>query len=129
MYNRKLIDELNELSKEVFGSKSRWRKLVDRGSAEVVMEDTTRLHADGSKETVQTPVMHVGANGGEVQQQQLVRYTPESIKEKMLFMKKQRDEMFATLLKQQEDQKAAKEGLKAQEQAKNMVSAASGSSL
>lgn len=126
MYDRKLVDELNELSLSVFGAKSRWRKLVDRGSAEVVMEDTTHLHADGSKETVQTAVMHEGPNGGQVQKQELVRYTAESIKEKMLSMKKQRDEMFAALLKQQEEQKAAKE---AKEQTKNALESASGSSL
>jgi hypothetical protein len=126
MLDRKTIEELNELSLSVFGVKSRWRKLVDRGSTEIVMEDTTRLHADGTKENVQTPVMHEGKAGGQLQKQGIVRYTPESIKEKMLFMKKQRDEMFATLLKQQEEQKAA---MQAQEEAKNAVSSASGSSL
>ena len=129
MYDRKTIDELNQLSKEVFGSSSRWRKLVERGSLELIQEDTTRLKHDGTKETVKTPLMYVGPNGGELPQSQLVRYTVETIKEKMLSLKAQREQFFEMIKKQQEEQKAAKEAAEAAKKTEEMVASASGSSV
>jgi hypothetical protein len=123
------IQELNQLSKEVFGSSSRWRKLVDRGVQELVEEDTTRLSPDGAKETVKTPKMYVGPNGGELPQSQLVRYTPETIKEKMLSLKAQREQFLEKIKKQQEEQKAAKEAAETARKAEEAVASASGSSV
>jgi hypothetical protein len=106
MYSRETIEELNAISKLVYGSKSRWRKLVEKGELEPVMEDTKKLHLDGSSEMIKTQVMHAGPNGGEVPKYTLVRYTPKSVKEKMLNLKAQIDGFMEMIRKQQEEQKA-----------------------
>lgn len=128
MYNAEVKKEMDKLSLEVFGTKSRWRKMVEQGVAELIEEDTTRLFIkDGveNKETVKTPLMHEGANGGQMLQFQLKRYTMEEVKEKLIFLKTQRDNFLSALKKQQEDEKTAKE----LEKAKTVVQTASGSSI
>jgi hypothetical protein len=128
MYSYEVKKEMDALSQEVLGSKSRWKKMIEQGVAELVEEDTTRLTiVDGveKKETVRTPVMKEGPNGGEMRQFQLKRYTLEELKEKLIFLKIQKDNMLAALQKQQEDLRAAQE----LEKAKKAVEVASGSSV
>lgn len=113
MLDRNTIEELNELSLLTFGSKSKWRKLVEKGEAELVTEATKRMGADGKYETIETPQMYVGPNGGEVKISTIKRYTVESVRERMLSMKAQREAIYAAWHKQQNDAKATEEAKKA----------------
>jgi len=119
------IQELNNLSMAVFRSKSKWRKMVEQGVAELVVEDTTRLTSDGTETTVKTAKMHVGAKGGEVPQYTLQRYTPESVKEFMLKVIYERQLYFDAIRKVKEKEE---EDLKKELQ-KQAVEEASGTSV
>lgn len=90
MISRKERLELNVLSKEVFGSASRWKKIVDRGYEEALTEEKFEdVPADengegGGVKTVHVPVQATNAGG--------VKYTTkyhteESIRDFMLQQK------------------------------------------
>lgn len=114
MYKREVIDEMNKLSTEVFGRKSKWRKMVEFGETEPVMEDTSRLTMVGKEqkvEKIKTQVMHVGPNGGEVPLFRRKRYTLDEAKDKMLEIKEQLDNFRAQIAKIQETQAKAKKDL------------------
>jgi hypothetical protein len=122
MLSRKVIEELNALSKEVFNSTSKWRKMCEKGVLTPLEEDTVRLAADGTKTTVKTPVMHVGKNDGEIPRFYLKRYTPETVREFMVGVLLKRQQFMEAIKKQQADQKAA-------QATKDAVSEAAGSSV
>ena len=42
-YSREVIEEMNALSLETFGTKSKWKKMVEKGVAELIEEDTKKL--------------------------------------------------------------------------------------
>ena len=82
-YSREVIEEMNALSLETFGTKSKWKKMVEKGVAELIEEDTKKLTMKDGKEvveTVKTPLMHVGSSGGELHQSTLRRYTSKKPK-------------------------------------------------
>lgn len=109
MYNRETIEEMNKLSTEVFGTKSKWKKMVEKGVAELIEEDTTKLTIkDGKehKETIKMPSMHVGINGGELHKSVLKRYTVEEAKNFMLLVKDRRAQVQAAIKRIEEQQKA-----------------------
>lgn len=125
MYSREVINELNALSKEIFGSTSKWKKMIELGVPELIQEDTKKLTVvDGKQETetVKTPKMHVGLNGGELHQHTLRRYTVDEVREFMLTVK-DRQEQVRQMIKRIEAQN------KAQEEAKRTVDKAAGSSI
>ena len=125
MYNREQKEELDALSQAVFGSRSRWRKMVEVGVPELIQEDTTRLNRDGTSETVKTAKLYVGPNGGELPHSVLKRYTLEEAKQHMIDLKAKREAFFEMIKKQQEEAQKAKEA----EEAKKAVETASGSSV
>ena len=109
MYNRETIEEMNELSTETFGTKSKWKKMVEKGVAELIEEDTKKLTMKDGKEVVETvkmPSMHVGINGGELHKSVLKRYTVEEAKEFMLLVKDRRAQVQAAIKRIEEQQKA-----------------------
>lgn len=112
MYTRETINELNMLSKEVFGSSSKWKKMVEKGVPELITEDTSRFNEKGEKEVVKTPKMFVGPNGGELYQSSLNRYTVESVKEFMLGVLVKRKSFEESIKKQKEENLAKQEALK-----------------
>lgn len=114
MYSREVIKEMNALSKAVFGSSSKWRKMVEKGVHELIEEDTTKLTIkDGKeeKENVKTAKMHVGSNGGELHQYTLKHYTVEEAKEFLLTVLDRRTQL-QEAIKRLEEQKKAQEDLK-----------------
>lgn len=120
--------ELNELSKEVFGSSSRWQKIITKGYAEVSFEEVTETvpaAKEGDAETTQTaqkPVM-VGTNA----YKQLVKYqTLETVREYMLERKKQLDEIRTKIAQMQAEAKAKQEAAK---EVQDKLQAAAGSSV
>lgn len=107
----KTKQELNALSKEVFGSSSRWQKLVNSGFADLVTEEVEEVvPADengekGGVELVQKPVL----NASGLTQSVTTRHTVESVRELMLRLKASRDAYFARLKALQEARKAEEE--------------------
>ena len=121
MYPRETINELNALSKTVFGSSSKWRKMVEKGVRELVQEDSKRLTIKDGKEateTVKTTVLykdHIPLNT-------LNRYTVESVRKFMLTVLDRRAQM-------QEAIKRLDEQKKAEDAAKEAARQASGTAV
>lgn len=124
--SREKKEQLNALSKEIFGSSSRWVKLVDKGHTELVTEEVEEvIPADengenGGIDMVKKPVLT--ASGAH--QYVTKRYTVEEIEAKMNEIKTQRDVYVARLKTMQEEQRKAQE---AAEVAKKVHADASGS--
>lgn len=125
MYDREIINELNALSKAVFGTTSKWKKMIDSGVTEPVLEDTKRLIIKDGKEefeTVKTQKTHEGPNGAEIPLFRLKHYTVESVKQFMLSVLTIREQNRQALIKAQEE--------KAKEEVRQQVSKeASGTSV
>lgn len=104
-------EELNSLSKEVFGASSRWQKLVNKGYSKMVMEKVTEL-VPGEKEedepTTREVDVPVKTSFGALQSTQ-ERHTVDSVRELMLRLKKQLDEYRARMEQLQAEAKAKKE--------------------
>jgi uncharacterized protein YdiU (UPF0061 family) len=119
--SRELKEELSQLSKDVFGSRSRWIKLVEKGydeleTEEVEQEVPGKDGAPPTKQTVSKPKLRKG-----VPYYVRKRHTVESIKALMLDRKekiKQFNELLAQMKKDQEKQAAEKKLIeKVQEEA------------
>lgn len=120
--------ELNKLSKEIFGSSSKWQKFVNNGEAVPVMETVKVL--DGKTEEVreeQRQLVYHGPNGGELAKFEIKRYTAETIVERMLLMRSQREQVRAMIKKLQEEEAAKKAQEAAQKEATDAVASVSGS--
>ncbi len=103
--------ELNALSKEVFGSSSRWQKLVNVGYSRLLTEKVTELvpaTEEGKEDTTREVDVPVKRHDGAFQSH-IMRHTVESIREHMIQRKTQLDAFRAMLKKQQEEQQAKKE--------------------
>lgn len=110
MVDRQTREELNALSKEVFGSSSRWQKLVNQGYAKIVteeVEETTPSEVEG--EAPKTEKVTKAVMIGNSYQSVLTRYTVEGVREFMLKQKTRMDEYKAAVAKLQADAKAAQE--------------------
>lgn len=108
MYSRKVNEEMNTLSKEVFGTTSKWKKMIDKGVVHSVMEEATRLNHDGTSEKTKVPKKHVGPNKGELNLFELYHYTLESVREFMLDVKAKRQQLADAIKRINEEEKAAK---------------------
>lgn len=112
--SKTLRNELDALSKELFGTSSRWQKLVDKGYDEVVteeVEETVPAEKEGDEPTkrkVQMPVLVGGSR-------QFVRkhHTVESVREFMEVQKIQLDLLKAQIKQAQEDAKKKQDEEKA----------------
>lgn len=111
-YSREITNELNSLSKKIFGSTSKWRKMVEKGVWELVEEDVKKLVVKDGKETtemVKEPVYYTGKRENcEMKQHQLHRYTLEEVKEFMLTVKDRQEQVRQAIKKIEEEQKAQK---------------------
>lgn len=102
--NRKALDAL---SLEVFGSSSKWQKLVNDGAVQILTEKKTETipGVDGAPDTTQeVDIPLLRADGA--MQSVLKRYTPESAEKLMLEMKDRRDKVLAMINAQEEEKKA-----------------------
>ena len=124
--DRKTREELNQLSKEVFGSSSKWRKFVDSGELLPVMETVKVLDAQTEEvKEEQRQLIHHGPNGGEQAKFEIKRHTPESIKERMILMLAQREQVRQMIEKLQKEEAEKK----AKEEANKTVASVSGSAV
>lgn len=124
--NRNTRKELDPLSKEVFGSSSRWQKLVSKGHPELLTQEVEEpVPSDKEGGTVEIRKVQVplktatGAN-----QYYTKHYTVESIREYMLNQRAMMDQIRAQIKKMNEEAKAKRE---AEEKAQRLIDEASGS--
>lgn len=126
-FDKETREEMAILSKEVFGSAGRWRKLLENGQNELVTKTVTEEvpgenGAEPTFKDVKMPVLE--ANNAKLFKMKY--YTFETLKEYMLELKVKRDEILAMIKKQQEEQKAKKE---AELKAEQFKSSLAGSAL
>jgi hypothetical protein len=126
MYDRETVTELNALSKEIFGSSSKWRKMVDKGVPHLIEEDIKKMSLEDGKEVtemVKTPILYTGPSGeAEFHQYYLKRYSIPEVKEFLLTAKDRQDQVRAMIKRIEEQQRA-------QAAAKAEAEKASGSSI
>ena len=151
--DRKTKEELNALSKEIFGSASRWKKFVDGIAQTVTREVEETVPAEFETRTdengVETQVEVKAAETRKVKVPVLInpnpldaknpnghpyktikRHTVEETLTILLDMKAQLDEFRAKLKAQQDEANAKQAALKAQQEAEAAVrDAAHGSAL
>lgn len=105
-------EELKALSKEVFGASSRWVKMIEKGEAELITEETTEYvpnPEDESKEgTTRKVNVPVKRDDGAFQFT-TKRHTVDSVKQYMLDRKKKIEEIRAEIKKQQDEARAKRE--------------------
>jgi hypothetical protein len=100
---RKVREELNALSKEVFGVASRWQKFIDGVKEPVTKVVTETVPGEkGAPDTTREMTVQVPYGNSKKPQYVIKRYTPEETKELLLKIKKERDEYLAKMKEQQE---------------------------
>jgi hypothetical protein len=112
-------DEMNQLSKDVFGASSRWQKLVGKGYQKLITEKKKEMvpaEKEGEAPTEQEIDVAVKRADGALQYTN-ERYTTESIREYMVERKKQLDFIRAEIKRQQDELKAKEAQSKATDQA------------
>lgn len=122
MYPRETKERLDKLSKEVFGATSRWRKLVEKGYSEQVMDELDDIvpGENGEPDTVkQVKVAHRRADGAYMHVHK--RHTLESVEAWMLDLKKKRDEFLAMIEKQRQEQEAKRQQAALESQVHNEI--------
>ena len=88
--NRELKEQLKSLSMELFGSSSRWVKLLENGSLQLVTEEVTEYvpsekdGEDGTTRQVKVPMLHEGMKVSRIE-----RLSPEKLTEELLKLKTQ----------------------------------------
>jgi len=109
--DRQTKDELNALSKEVFGASSRWQKLIGNGYTELVTEEVEEVvPAEKEGEEPTTRKVRVPLKNAAGMHQSVIKYhTVESVREYMLDRKKMLDQIRAQIKKQQDEARAKKE--------------------
>lgn len=108
--DREEREELNKLSKEVFGSASKWQKFLNNGLKELTQRTVVEVvpGENGAPDTTkQVKVPVLTPNG--VKQYHIKHFTLETMKEWLLELKTKRDEFMAMIKKQQDEEKAKKE--------------------
>lgn len=131
MLKREIINEMNELSKEVFGSVSKWRKILEKGETRILTEEETIYNPEpkeGEQEVTKRTVatLHHGPNGGKLVKHETYRYTVEELKARMLEVKSQRIKLLEAMKKQEEIKEAAKE---IEDNTKLIISKSSGTAV
>lgn len=106
-------EELSTLSKEVFGTRSQWHKMITKGMPELITKKVVKDVANEAGEIVQEESTEAILTTSGRQQFSTKYYTVESVMEYMLALKAQRDEIIAMINKQNEERKAKAEQEKA----------------
>lgn len=104
-YPREVVNEMNALSMAVFGTKSKWRKMIDMGVTEAVLEDTKHLTiVNGKEETkmTKTNVLHKD----QIPLSRLRHYTVADVKEFMLTVLDRRKQVQDTIKRLEAEKKA-----------------------
>lgn len=101
--------ELSELSMEVFGKRSQWQKMIKKGHPELMTRTVVKEVANEAGEVTQQEAIEPVLTTSGAKQFAMKYYTLESIKEHMLALKAQRDEIIAMINKQNEERKAKEE--------------------
>lgn len=104
-------DELNALSKDVFGASSRWQKLVNKGYAELKTTEVTELvpgKTDEEEATERKVMVPLKTDFGAHQSTHL-HHTVESVRAFMVERKKQLDEIRAEIKRRQDEARAQRE--------------------
>lgn len=114
---RQQREELNQLSLEVFGSSSRWKKLVENGFNRPVVEEIEEEvpTEDGKDVKIEKrTVLSTYKNGAPMSKK--THHTPESIKELMIKMKDHASQVLAlkAAAQKEREEKAEKERLSMQ---------------
>lgn len=106
-------EELNALSKEVFGVSSKWQKFLDKGTTELKTRKTIEIvpGVDGAPDTEKEVVIPDLAPNGTKQFYQKY-YTLDQVRQLMVDSKTQMDNYRAAMKKQQ-DEKVAQEEINA----------------
>lgn len=120
-YPRETVNELNALSMAVFGTKSKWRKMIDLGVTEPVVEDIKHLTVVDGKEEVKmtkTNVLHKD----QLPLFRLKHYTVSEVREFMLTVLDRREQVRQAIQKLENEKKA-------QEAATKTVQGASGTAV
>lgn len=126
--DRQTREEMNALSKEVFGASSRWQKLLTKGYPKLLteeVEETVPAEKEGEEPKVikvQKPVLRADGAKQSVQ----AYHTVESVKEMMLALKVKRDEFLAMIAQQQKEQEEAKKKAELQEKVQSELAGAAG---
>ena len=127
MYPREVINEMNELSKEIFGTTSKWRKILEKGQVVMMTEEETLYNPEakeGEPEFTKRliPALHHGPKGGKLIKHETKYYTVDELKAELVKIKTQKAEIVKL-------QAAVKEELaknKAEENARMIVAQNSG---
>jgi hypothetical protein len=115
MYPSETIEEMNKLSKVAFGSKSKWRKILEKGVMVPETEDTTVFVPDenhpegGVTKQIKTPVKRFDSEGRGIYQNIMKRFTLEETKTWMLQIIAERQEAYRQMVKKQEDNRKREE--------------------
>lgn len=123
---RKEREELNGLSKDVFGTSSRWQKLVNQGYVELLsreVQETIPAEKEGEAAVVRKVSVPVLSQTG-AKQYVTKHHTVESVREFLVAQKAQLDSL-RQQFKEQQESALAKE--KAEAQAKELHRTLSGS--
>lgn len=102
--------ELNSLSKEVYGASSRWHKLVNQGYAKLTTKEVSEFVPNTeTKEVTETKVTvpNLRPDGAKMSVQ--TRHTVGSVKAEMLDRKAKLNEIRAIMKKQRDDANAKRE--------------------
>lgn len=125
--DRQTREELNALSLAVFGSSSRWQKLVKNGYTKLKTRTVKELvpsevEGEEPKEIeVEQPILLNGAK-----QSELIRLTVDGVREMMLELQAKREAFWAQLQKQREDQEAARQQAELEKKVQDTASGATG---
>lgn len=111
-------EELETLSKEVFGSTSRYLTFMTKGETVPVTETITEYVPDetggeGVTREVQIPVTY---KNSKTPMLKVVKHTVESVKVRLLEIKEQQEKMRAAFAKAQADQQAAEIAKRAEQE-------------
>lgn len=112
--DRQAREQLKALSKEIFGSSSKWQTILSKGTTELLTKTETQV--DGTGQSFETVVPVLNANGTKNFYQKY--YTLETLTEYLLSLKIKRDEFLAKMAKQKEDDRLKAETAKLLEQTK-----------
>ena len=128
--DRQMVQEMNELSKEIFGTKSKWRKILESGEARLVTEEETVYNPEHKEDepemfTRRRIVMHHGPNGGQLPKHEIKHYSLEELRAAMITIKQERLLRVLESIKKEEEAKAKA----AEDQLKAVISHNSGSAV
>jgi hypothetical protein len=115
---REVREELNELSKFVYGVSSKWQSILDHGFKELVTETKTETVPGENGEPDTTKEIKVAVLKNGVNQYRIKRYSLEEVKVLLLVGKAQREAMIA---RYQEMQRQKQAEAKVQELAQGRV--------